>query len=174
MALGGPAGGPQPTAACASHVDAPTEPGAPGLSQEARWTPTVAASGLEGVTPVGFTAHWVGEEGRTGNVNPLGQQGSWRQDAKGVTHGVQGLCVQSARAHPPLSRKWGFNRQHLAPGGKGLTARPRQQESTPRTDMEPRPGNRGERPGLGNTASPQTASRWGTGSQLDLREELRG
>lgn len=72
MALGGPAGGPQPTAARASHVDTPRAQ-APGLSQEARLTPTVAASGLEGLTPVGFTAHWVGEEGRTGNVNPRGQ-----------------------------------------------------------------------------------------------------
>ena len=38
--------------------------------------PTVAASGLEGLTLVGFAAHWVGEEGRTGNVNPRGQRGS--------------------------------------------------------------------------------------------------
>ncbi|CAI9171733.1 unnamed protein product [Rangifer tarandus platyrhynchus] len=125
--------------------------------------------------PGGINPGWFPTSGwRAENVNPRGQRGSWRQDAKGVTHGVQGLSVQLDRAHPPPSRKWGFNRQHLAPGGKGLTARPRQQESTPGTDMKPRPGNRGERPGLGNTASPQTASRWETGSQLDLGEELRG
>lgn len=52
MALGGPAGGPQPTAARASHVDTPRAQGS-WLSQEARLTPTVAASGLEGLTPVG-------------------------------------------------------------------------------------------------------------------------
>lgn len=61
MALGGPAGS---TAHCHMylHVNTPTDPEAraqPGGMLD----PTVAASGLERLTLVGFAAHWVWEEG---------------------------------------------------------------------------------------------------------------
>lgn len=86
--------------------------------------PTVATSGLE-ISPGGFAAHWVWEEGRTGNVNPRGQREAAPASPqlgasmpKGVTHGVQGLSVQPDRARPAPIWEWGFNRQHLAPGGK--------------------------------------------------------
>lgn len=78
---------------------------------------------------------------------------------------------------PLLSRKWGFNRQHLAPGGKGLTARLKTARAqaqdrcgakTRESWGKARPGLHSQPPGL------PVGGEWAPNTQLDLGEGLQG